>query len=452
MKVNIFNLSLRQYVPHSYRVGMISCLLFFSAVVMADVADEMKALIEQGKGQQAYELGLQHPDLMGEPRFDYAFGVAAVDNGRASLGVLSLERVLLDNPSDDLVRLELGRAYFQLEEYGRAKDEFLEVKKHNPPAAVLNTINLYLDAGERKEREFRINGGVFAEVGIGRNSNVNTAAAINNITLPYYGPVELASSSKPQSSPFSYMATGGNINVPIQPGVTSFSTVSTTSQRYSEVQGYNLNVSNGLTGLKMTDDVNTVKVVAFASLARIDQVPVPNFYGGGAQYERLLSANHQVSVGMGRTALQYDSPFTVYNAQLNTGVLGYRWAFPNAFWGPVLAFGANYSQQNNTQNRPDLSRNITGGTLAAYFLPSEKWGGQVGLGYASSVYGAPDLLFAQNRSDGLFSVNSTIEYKMTKSWSTRAEFTYFKNTSNINLYSFNQTTGALKLRYEWQSR
>jgi hypothetical protein len=217
------------------------------------------------------------------------------------------------------------------------------------------------------------------------------------------------------------------------------------------VDGYDLNFGNVLTGLKMTDDVNTVKVVGFASPAKLDQVPVPSAYGGGAQYERLLVPNHMVTVAAGSTALNYNSQYTVYNATLNTGAVGYRWAMPNVTWAPVVVFGASYSQQNNTQNRSDLSRNITGGTVAAYFLPSDKWGLQVGGGYSSSIYGAPDLLFGQNRSDGLISAQSTLEYKMTKSLSTRAEFTYYRNNSNLALYSFSQYTGALKLRYEWQS-
>ena len=450
---SVFKLSKAIYLPC---IQILRAVFFFStvtwaSVTFADIPDEMKVLIEQGKAKQAYELGLKHPELMGEPLFDYAFGVAAVDSGRASLGVLSLERVLLQNPSDDLVRLELGRAYYQLEEYGRAKDEFLEVKSHKPPAAVVSTINLYLAEIERKEKALRTNGSLFAEIGAGYNNNVNTAAAINNIILPFFGPVELSSTSKPQASPFSYISAGGNLNVPIRPGITSFSSVSASSQRYSQVDGYDLNVGNLLTGLKMTDDLNTVKVVGFASPAKIDQVPVPNAYGGGAQYERLLVPNHMVTVAAGSTALNYGSQYSVYNATLNTGALGYRWAMPNVTWAPVVVFGASYSQQNNTQNRNDLSRSITGGTVAAYFLPSDKWGLQVGGGYASSNYGAPDLLFGQNRSDGLISAQSTLEYKMTKTLSTRAEFTYYKNNSNISLYSFSQYTGALKLRYEWNS-
>lgn len=444
-------LPMKKFSHAFLRLTFCLILLGTSSISMAEIADEMKALIEQGKPKQAYELGLKHPELMGDPLFDYAFGVAAVEDGRASLGVLALERVLLQNPGDDLVRLELGRAYYQLGEYDRAKDEFLEVKSHKPPAPVLATIDLFLADINRKQKALRVNGSIFAEVGAGYNNNVNTAAAINNIILPFFGPVELASTSRPQPSSFSYLSTGGNINMPIKPGVTSFSSISTSSQRYSQVDGYDLNVSNGLTGVKMTDDVNTVKLVGFASIAKLDQVPVPNAYGGGAQYERLLSPNHMATAALGSTALNYGSQYSVYNATLNTSALGYRWAFPNATWEPVMIFGANYSQQNNTQNRPDLSRNITGGTLSAYFLPSDKWGFLIGGGYASSVYGAPDILYGQSRNDGLISAQSTLEYKLTKSLSTRAEFTYYKNNSNLTLYSFSQYTGALKLRYEWQS-
>ena len=107
--------------------------VFASPGVMADVPDEMKVLIEQKRAPEAYALGMKHPEMMGEPMFDYFFGVAAVDSGRVSLGVLSLERALLANPKNDLVRLELARAYFALGEYQRSREEFEEVKKTFPP-------------------------------------------------------------------------------------------------------------------------------------------------------------------------------------------------------------------------------------------------------------------------------------------------------------------------------
>jgi len=91
---------------------------------MSPAVRDMKSLVEQGRFADAFNLGLKNESLSGEPLYDYYFGIAAVDSGRASLGVLALERVLLTNPENDLARLELARGYFVLEDYERAKEEF----------------------------------------------------------------------------------------------------------------------------------------------------------------------------------------------------------------------------------------------------------------------------------------------------------------------------------------
>lgn len=444
--------SLIQSAHQKIKLAMITvglALTFFANPVLADVADEIKVLIEQGKAKEAYELGLKHQDQLGEPRFDYAFGVAAIDSGRVSLGVLSLERVLLENPGDDLVRLELARGYFNLGEYQRSKDEFLEVKSHKPPAGVVSTINIYLDLISAKERKQRVNGTIYAEFGVGYNSNVNAATSVNSIISPIYGPIELTGTSKPQPSPFSYLSAGGNVNVPLATGITSFTSVSTSSQRYTQVDGYDLGVSNALTGVKFDDDVNVVRVAGFGTIAKQDQVPVPNALGGGAQYERILNARHAVSISASANQLNYPTQYQVYNSSLNTGTLGYRVGFPSTAWAPVLQFNANFAQQTNTQNRPDLSRNIAGGAVTLFALPSDKWAMNLNVGYTKSNYEGQDLIYLAYRQDGLLSANAALEYKLTKQWSTRAELTYFNNQSNLSLYSFQQATGALKLRYEW---
>jgi tetratricopeptide (TPR) repeat protein len=424
-------------------------LFLISPVAQADVADQIKVLIEQGKPKEAYELGLQNQDQLGDARFDYAFGVAAIDSGRVSLGVLSLERVLLANPGDDLVRLELARGYFNLGEYQRAKDEFEEVKSHRPPAGVVNTINIYLDLIKAKEKKQRVNGTLYAEFGIGYNSNVNAATAVNSIISPIYGPIQLTGTSTPQSSPFSYLSAGGTINVPLATGITSFTSVSTLSQRYSQVEGYDLGVTNALTGVKFDDDKNVLKVAAFGTIAKQDQIPVPNTIGGGAQYERILNARHSVSVAASSNQLTYQSEYSIYNSTLNTGSLGYRVGFPTTKWAPVVALNANVAQQENTQNQSYLSRRIAGVAATVFALPSDKWAMNVNVGYSRSNYEGQDLIYLASRQDALLSVNAALEYKLSKRWSTRAELTYFDNQSNLTLYSFQQATAALKLRYEW---
>lgn len=438
-----------QTINRAIALVMATTLLAFSSVALADIADEIKVLIEQGKPKEAYELGLKHQDQLGEARFDYAFGVAAIDSGRVSLGVLSLERVLLVNPGDDLVRLELARGYFNLGELQRARDEFEEVKSHKPPAGVVNTINIYLDLIKGKEKKQRVNGTLFAEFGLGYNSNVNTATAVNSIISPIYGPIQLTGTSKPQPSSFSFLGAGGTVNVPLATGITSFTSVSTLSQRYSQVEGYDLGVTNALTGVKFEDDQNVLKVAAFGTIAKQDEIPVPNTIGGGAQYDRILNARHSVSVAASSNQLTYQSQYNVYNSTLNTGSLGYRVGFPTTKWAPVVALNANVAQQENSQNQSYLSRRIAGVAATVFALPSDKWAMNVNVGYSRSNYEGQDLIYLAFRQDALLSVNAALEYKLTKRWSTRAELTYFDNKSNLTLYSFQQATAALKLRYEW---
>jgi len=418
---------------------------------MAEVADEMKALIEQNRAADAYALGMKHPDLMGEPMFDYFFGVAAIDSGRISLGVLSLERALLSNPKNDLVRLELARGYFALGEYQRSREEFEEVKKTYPPAGVVATVNTYLDAIKLKENPTQIQYGAYVELGMGNNSNVNTATAVNNIILPIFGPVTLTSSALPQRSAFAYESAGANANIPIDENVSAFVNASATAQKYSQVNGYNLNVSNGMTGIKINDGQNQYKIAAMASIAQLDSVPVPNTYGAGAEWIRQLTDTQSIMLGGGTTKLTYPSQYNAYNANLNIGTAGYRKMFPTAMWKPVVDVNANYAHQNDTSDRPDLGRRIAGATLQLSFLPKDLWAVSVGGGYTHSKYDANDLLYQAPRSDNLLSGNLMVQYKLTKELSTRLEFTYYNNLSNLSLYSYDQWTGAIKLRYDWSS-
>lgn len=436
---------------HQILMLLSATFLLCSSFAYADIPDQMKVLIEQKKAKEAYELGNEHPELMGEPLFDYFYGVAAVDSGRVSLGVLALERVLINDPNNDLVRLELGRAYFTLGEYQRAKDEFETVKKHQPPAGVIATVNVYLDRIQAKEGRHKINYGVYVELGVGYNNNVNSATAVNSIILPYVGPVNLDSSAQPKKSVFGYDSVGANVNVPLDTNLIGFANVNTSQQRYSQVSGYDLNVTNGATGVKYADGPNLYKLAAFGSIAKQDQVPVPNTFGGGGEYVRQITDTQSVILGAGSSQMLYTNGFTAYNSTLNAGTLGYRKAFPTTTWKPVVDVGANFANQINLSSRPDLGRHIGGGSVQLSFLPTDKFGVTVGGAVARSNYGAQDIIYLQGRNDNLYSGNVVFQYKLTKDLAARLEGTYYNNISNLNLYSYQQWTGAIKLRYDWNS-
>jgi len=124
-----------------FGVGML-----LSSALCAAPADEVRKLLEQGKPDEAYRAAKLMPGELGNPPFDFYFGVAAVNNGKASEGVMALERYLLNFPDNQTARLELARGYFLLSDDGRARDEFDAILATNPPAEIAKVVREYLAA------------------------------------------------------------------------------------------------------------------------------------------------------------------------------------------------------------------------------------------------------------------------------------------------------------------
>ncbi len=152
-------------------------------------ADEVKALLDKGNAAAAYALGKNHPDQLGNPQFDFYFGVAAIDSGHAGEGVLALERYVINFPNNVNARLELARGYFVMGDDLRAREEFNAVLTAKPPAPVVANIERFLDALRSRESTYRTTTGLFVEAGFGYDSNVNGGVGSANINLPVFGNV-----------------------------------------------------------------------------------------------------------------------------------------------------------------------------------------------------------------------------------------------------------------------
>jgi predicted Zn-dependent protease len=78
-----------------------------------------------GQAGRAYELLAPLADARaGDPAFDYALGLAAVDSGRPSEAIVALQRVLAVQPNNGPARAELARAYAAIGDIDTARAEF----------------------------------------------------------------------------------------------------------------------------------------------------------------------------------------------------------------------------------------------------------------------------------------------------------------------------------------
>jgi hypothetical protein len=137
---------------------------------------EARALIDAGKAAEAYQvLAPLEGDLAGSEDYDYLYGIAALDTGRAAEAVFSLERVLAVDPGFLGARMELARAQFESGDAPGARTQFQYLLGQSPPATTRGVIERYLNAidhrGAARASEWR---GYF-DAGAGYDSNANGA-------------------------------------------------------------------------------------------------------------------------------------------------------------------------------------------------------------------------------------------------------------------------------------
>lgn len=431
---------------HLFAVFLLTAL--FPIAAYAAIADEVKTMLEQGKSKEAYELGRQHPELLGDPVFDFYYGVAAIDAGNAGEGVLALERYIINFPGNTSARLELARGYYVLGEDARAREEFSAVLKTNPPEAVKFNIQRYLDAIRSRESFYKTSGVAFFEAGFGYDSNVNAGVSNANITINGV-PATVVSEGVKEHSRFEYVAAGGQLSQPVAPGVAVFGGGSYSAKfdnQASDFNQRNLNTNAGLTYLK---NKNLYRFSGFYSRIDVDNDLFLQTPGATVEWSYQYNELQAFNAFAQYANLNYAGTNSPRDSNLYSGGLGYRKAFI-AKWQPLFTLGASYSREDNTTGRDDLSRDIYGGRIAVGVTPLPKWAVSIGGFYQRSLYRAPDAFLLTTRMDSYYSGDAAISYAITPGLSAWVEYLYSKNNSNIELFEYSREVAAFKLRYDFK--
>ena len=415
-------------------------------------SDDVKNLLEQGKAAEAYREGKKHPGQLGDPEFDFYFGIAAIEAGEAGEGVLALERYMLNFPDNTSARLELARGYFLLREDARAREEFQGVLATKPSANVVAAIERYLDAIRLRESRYIPTGAFYVELGVGHDSNVNAGPASATLFTPFTGPIILAPGNEKQSDWFASIGAGGYYTHPIRPGIALFATgqgdrkfnASDENHRF-EIGSYNL-----AGGVSMLQGRNLYRLALNYGVVTVGSSTYRTAAGGAIEWAHQLDEQQSLSLGAQGARLDYPEP----NAPRDADLWGVSASYKRSFsyrWQPALILGVNAGRQHSRTDRPDLVPRTRGANLALSVTPAAKWSVSVGYAYLQSDYRGPDLFGAgEARHDKYHAADAALTYLYSRNVSVRAEAVWSKNNSNIEIYEFPRDIYALKVRYEFK--
>ncbi len=424
--------------------------LAFTAALAAPL-DDIRRQVEASQFELAYQTAQANPQLVGDPHFDFPYGVAAISVGRVPEGVLALERHLAAVPANDRARLELARGYFLLGEYPRARSEFEFVLRYNPPAGVRARIAGFLQAMQvREATDRRASARFYAEVGVGHDSNVNLGTYRDALQLGF-GTVELApgSPSRQVKDSFGQLALGGQQQLRV-------------TNRLSVFAGADLDVRGNLNAHQY--DLTTAGAnIGFSQLSNATlwrtTLGISQMMVGGNRYRNavLLSTDAGISLDAERTLslfgnyaeIRHSVTDEVRDARSFTLGAMLNHSYADVAGSPALGARLSYTQEDNATLRKDLSKQVPMLRVFGSINSGDRLRLTLGLSAYLQDFQGEDIGFGSVRHDETSAIDLAANYAIDARLTLRADAAWSHTKSNQSLYDSRRVAASLKLRYQF---
>lgn len=428
-------------------LGVVLAILSLSA--LADqTLDRAKRLLEQKQPAQAYELLLPlEAQRAGNPEYDYLLGIAALDSGHRERAIFALERVLAVQPDNALARAEIARAYLAVGEKDTARREFENVKRERIPAEARATIDRYLSAITAAETT-QVQG--YIEIGVGSDSNVNSATANSQIALPAFGGLiaTLNSAATSKSDSFTSVAGGINFTRKLDPRWSVIGNVGGNGKFNRNEDQFDTDTVEGNLGARWAADADALTLAAQMQSFELDNSRYRDSRGMIAQWQHNLDEQRQLTGYLQYAQLRYPEQ-SIRDANRGIGGVAYAQAFSSRL-SPVLFLSAYGGREKEVADGvPHLGHEPAGIRIGGQFKPAEGWTVFGGVNYEERRYGGPEPIFLATRKDKQTDLRLGASYLMRAGTTLILQAVSTDNKSNIDLYRFTRTVSTVSVRFDF---
>src|SRR3954470_5058776 len=441
-----------------YRFSVIGrCVFIFlftawSACSFADaLTDRAKRLLDQKKGQEAYELLMtQEGARAGNPEFDYLLGIAALEAGANERAAFALERVLAVQPNNHLARAEIARAYYAMGERETAKREFETVRKQQIPEGAKETIDRFLSAIQAAETT-QFSG--FFEVGGGYDTNVNSATSNNQVAVPVIGgtPINLtltSQNSTERHDAFGLVSSGVNVTHKLSSEWAVVGGVAGAGKLNRNISEFDTLTLDGNLGMRWAKDKEAITLGVQLQDFELDWGRFRETAGVVGQWQHSFDESHQVTVFSQYAALRYP---TQEIRDANRAILGL--AYAQAFSGdaaPVIFASTYFGRESElAQGVPHLRPKPVGARLGGQVRLGAGWAAFANASYEHRKYGGPEPVFGIVRVDNQSDVGGGISYVVRPGTTLIGQISHTENRSSIDLFQFHRTVYTASIRFNF---
>jgi len=409
-----------------------------------------QALIKAGDYKAAYNL-LEplESEHSGEVEFDYMLGLAAVESGQVTRGVFALERVLAQQPNHINARAEIAKAHFKLGEVSTSKAEFTSLRDDKPTSEISMAVDRYLNAVD-KALGLTTTFGAFLDVGVGLDSNVNSATNASTVAIPIFFnlPATLPNGARKQSDQFLSVAGGVSVRQPVTSNTAAFGSISGSEHINNSAHDFDIGQLNLNVGLEYKKYIDTFTLAAQYDNISVDDDRFRKSAGFTGQWQRVFDDANQGGVYVQGSRISYIDN-SIRDA--NRYILGANWA--HIFAGdrsPLLFLGAYIGQEDARDSAADfLDQDIYGLRLGAQLSITPKWVAFAAGGYEKRNNDADDPAFLRERQDDQYDASLGLRFTPVRTWLIKPQISYIKNSSNITLNDYERATLSINVRHDF---
>lgn len=409
-----------------------------------EVSSDIIELVKSKQNQAAFDLAQANVlEFEGQPRFDFAYGLAARANGYYHRAVFAFERVIFAVPTNLDARFALATAYYQVGNYSASKTQFEKLLGLDISQQVRATSQDYLNAIDRQlnSRKSRLAGSV--QLGFGNDDNANNGVEDEFIDIPLIGQVLLFDESRQVES----------VYYDLNATLSYLSPISKTSTWY---------VSTNLNHVQFEDPIATSRTFLSASLGYsktfshfstntsvfyrplwLEEEKFLDYFGVSANLTVPVNSHVQVGIDASYAIERYDqnealdkdqialNPFVQYVGKRSSHKLSIRYAIDS---GEV--------EVNDL-----VSRDLYGVGYRWLHQISAKWLGTLSTEYLEADYDDINPLFELFRDDEQFRFDLGLDYLTADAWKWKVRFSHIDNSSTVSIFDYQRNKIWLGVEY-----
>lgn len=421
--------------------------LILAALPASAIAQGAGGAEQAEQAEQAYRsLAPQVSARAGDPQFDYALALAALDSGRYGEAVIALQRVLAVQPGNAAARAELARAYALAGDIDTAREQFATVVDDpSLPDPVRQRFTGFV-----RQFDKQISGGGndlsgFVDARMGHDSNINAATDLSQITIPLFsflGPGNLGPGARATDDEF----------VEASAGISGVTAVGRQDRVFASVLGNwreNLDTSTfdqasvtGTAGYAHSfANRDVLSLSAQAQHFRLNGDGYRNSYGAIAQYTKPISPTRAITLSAQYNRLDFDG-----QPNLDAD----RYAAALGLVTRNLSLSLQGGKEETRRQAGDNFSNWFGTASVGAEVPVSKRVALVGgASFDLRRYDAPDALFLVERADERLNLQGGLKVQLLGNIFFQPRATYTRNWSNIALYDYDRWTVSGGLRLEF---